>query len=308
MRPLLVAALLLAPLPLAAAGHDLAGRVVDAAGKPIPNAHVWIYEAFPRVGRPTICPSCYRDCRKREAVGARGEFRVKSLDPKLVFRVLAVADGFEPAFAERVAPEKGPLTITLHRREIGDGRLIVRGRVVDAKGNPVIGAAAHFHALRLGNRTGYGKIAGVDPLSITNMEGEFALKVPQDDALVDVRVVARNLAPKIERKLMPGLDPATITMSPGAAVTGRVERDGKPLANARVTLMQKSRLSANWLGTQELATGEDGRFLLLGVAPNEVYELRVYGDETAFETKELRVGGDGATIDAGTLTPPRPSR
>lgn len=286
---------------LDAFANDLTGTIVDAGGKPIRGAHVSIYMAFPRTGVSAICPSCYRDCGKSVTADARGKFRVASLDNALLFRVLAVADGYEPAFANDVDAAKGPLTIQLKPRAAADRELLVRGRVVDPKGKPVAGATVEFHALRLGNRTGYGKIPGADPLSITDARGEFALKVPERDAKLDVRIRARNLAPKIATALLPAVEPPTIAMTVGATVMGRIARNGKPLPGIRVGLVQTNRFSRNWLGPEEIGTDEQGRFLLLAVAPHDEYLLHGFMGSGNFETKVIAVRGEGTTIDVGTL-------
>lgn len=286
---------------LDALATDLTGTIADSGGKPIRDAHVSIYMAFPRTGVSAICPSCYRDCGKSVKTDARGTFRVAALDESLLFRVLAVADGYEPAFANGVDAAKGPLTIQLKPRAAADRELLVRGRVVDPKGKPIAGATVEFHALRLGNRSSNVKIPGVDPLSITDARGEFVLKVPERDAKLDVRIRARNLAPRIATALLPAVAPPTIAMTEGVTVTGRIVRKGKPLAGTRVGLVQRNRFSRNWLGPEEIGTDEQGRFLLLAVAPHDEYVLHGFMNSGNFETKVIAVGGEGTTVDVGTL-------
>src|SRR5688500_7704730 len=96
----LTTALLALALAVPAAALDLAGRVLTRDDKPVPDAHVYVFTALPKTGPNTICPSCYLDCRKSEKVAADGAFTLRGLDGKLKFRLLAVADGYEPAFSE----------------------------------------------------------------------------------------------------------------------------------------------------------------------------------------------------------------
>src|SRR5207244_9842773 len=56
---------------------DISGRVVSADGKPLTAAHIYVYQALPRTGPNTLCPSCYRDCGKHEALGADGAFTIR---------------------------------------------------------------------------------------------------------------------------------------------------------------------------------------------------------------------------------------
>ena len=104
----------------AASASDLTGVVVDAGRKPLPGATVYIYTAFPKVGVSALCPSCYRDCGKHTSVDAAGGFHLDGLDPSLRFDLLAVADGYEPAFAHHTDPAKGPVTIELRPRSLAD--------------------------------------------------------------------------------------------------------------------------------------------------------------------------------------------
>ena len=81
---------------VAAARTNLSGRVLGADGSPIGGATVFIYEAGPRSGLSPFCPSCYPDCGKHRTTELTGRFVVPSLSDSLVFRVLVIADGFEP--------------------------------------------------------------------------------------------------------------------------------------------------------------------------------------------------------------------
>ncbi|HEX7153497.1 MAG TPA: carboxypeptidase-like regulatory domain-containing protein [Thermoanaerobaculia bacterium] len=131
MQKLIAVLVLLVPL-FAQASSEIGGRVVDAAGAPVAQATVHVYEAWPRVGVNTVCPSCYRDCGKQVATGDDGAFRLRELDDALVFRLLAVAEGYEPAFAGKVDPRDGTVTIAMKKRA-SEG-ILIRGRVVDPEG------------------------------------------------------------------------------------------------------------------------------------------------------------------------------
>src|SRR5688500_8036309 len=117
--------LLLLLLAIPASANGLNGVVVDSSSNPVAGAHVYVYTAVPRVGVSALCPSCYRDCGKHETVDGSGSFRLKELDPSLVFDLLAVADGYEPAFARRVDPRSGTVTITLTPRSVADADRLI---------------------------------------------------------------------------------------------------------------------------------------------------------------------------------------
>ncbi|HVG22933.1 MAG TPA: hypothetical protein VND45_02165 [Thermoanaerobaculia bacterium] len=300
MRTLLLALLLATPL----AAADLGGRVLDRDGKPIRDAHVYVYNALPKKGVSVVCPSCYRDCGKEVAVNANGEFRVQSVDPSLKFRLLAVADGYEPALSENHQDAATPFAFALQPRAAGDEARLVRGRVVDPKGKPVVGAMAMLHAVHEGKRTGWGKIPGVDPLSITNAKGEFVLRVPDPDMLLDVRIHARNYGVKLARELYPNVPPQTITVDTGAAIAGRLQHDGKPLPGVRMVFVQTDRRSSDFLGIEEIGTDAQGQFVITGLGTGVEYRVFPKMESLtplAAAAAEVTTGGDGSKSDAGTL-------
>lgn len=263
--------LFLAAMTLLAAA-DLTGTVVDVAGKPVRGAHVYVYGAFPKLGLSSVCPNCYRDCGKHEPVDAKGAFRVQAVDATLYFDVLAVADGYEPAFAHRGDPNGPPVRIELARRVMADA---ITGIVLDPKGKPVIGATV-------------APLDGGQP-SITNAKGKFAL--PSPAAKLDVRVMARALAPRIAQ-LAPG-EHNTIRLLEGTAITGHLERDGQPLAGARVAFRHPT------LGHSEIATNEHGFFMMIALGPNEEYEVLI--PDLGSDPKVVTTGADGTSVDMGTL-------
>ncbi|HEX2120599.1 MAG TPA: carboxypeptidase-like regulatory domain-containing protein [Thermoanaerobaculia bacterium] len=292
--------LFLALLPLAIHASELTGRVVDASGAPIPNAHVYIYTALPLVGVNKVCPSCYLDCGKHVAVEADGTYRIGKLDPKLKFRALAVAEGFEPMLSTHyVNPAKQSVDFTLKKRDLRDCERLVVGRVVDPRGKPVVGAVVERHAVRLlDGRIGYGNIPGIEPLSITNASGEFALRVDETSTKLDVRVRARNFAPEIARELVPG-ESRTIAVDVGASVAGRIVRGGRPAKDLYLKILHADRRSHNFLGDEDIATDDDGAFLVTGLGPNQPYRIIVAGGND--ELKTIETGVDGTAVEVGTL-------
>jgi hypothetical protein len=58
----------------------LAGKVEDAAGKPVEHATVIVYEAGVKHGYSVYCPSCWPDCGKRAVTGADGAFHAGQED------------------------------------------------------------------------------------------------------------------------------------------------------------------------------------------------------------------------------------
>lgn len=289
-------------LALPAAALDLSGRVVSADGKPLADAYLYVFQALPKVGLNTVCPSCYRDCGKREKVAADGSFRLRNLDGKLKFRLLAVADGYEPQFSEYVAD--GPVALKLTPRRTEDLERLVRGKVVDPHGKPVVGAIVESQGVRMENRVGYGAIPGVDRLSISNEKGEFALRVPDASAKLDVRVRARNFAPTIARYLEPCAEGQTVRINVGATIAGRVVRKGKPQPGVRIAFDHRDRRSSNFLGRETIGTDEKGGFVMTGLGPSEEYYVLLDDDSRTPPSqrgKLVKLGADGTSVELGEI-------
>lgn len=295
-----LAILLLLAVPLSAA--ELTGRIVDPDGKPVPEAHVYVYTAIPKKGVGVVCPSCYRDCGKKVDADAKGNFRIKSVDDALKFRLLAVAEGYEPALSEH--NEKREYELRLKARPAGDEEHMVRGHVVDPQGKPLVGAIVEFHGVRQGKRKGWGAIPDIDPLSITNANGDFAIRVPETDMLVDVKVRARNYGVKIARELLPGVPSQTVSVDAGATITGRLMNGSKPVAGARIGFAQVDRRSENWLGAEEIGTDAKGQFVMTGLGTDVEYAVFPKMESISPLTaapKAVKTGEDRSTADAGTI-------
>ena len=119
----------------------LSGKVSDRDGEPVAGATVMIWTAGVKHGYSTYCPGCYADCGKRAVTDAAGAFAIAHVDPELRFRLLVVREGYAPTFINKVDPFDGPTTVNLARRPSPDDpSRVVRGRVVDPRGEPLAGA------------------------------------------------------------------------------------------------------------------------------------------------------------------------
>ena len=174
---------------------DLAGVVRDQDGKPLGGASVFIYTAGPKEGVGILCPSCYADCRKRTATDKEGRFKIESLDPTLLFRVLVVAKGHRPEFVSKINPAAKPIAVTLkpNRGEESPDRQ-VKGRVVDADGKPIPGAVVGIRGVSRGQSTRFGGNDDIDQVAVTNDEGLFLINGKTSFDAVGVEVEARGCA------------------------------------------------------------------------------------------------------------------
>jgi len=290
-------------VPAAAAPANLTGNIVDEHDAPIAKASVSVYTALPKTGVNVLCPSCYRDCGKHVETGPDGRFFIGDVSDALRFRLLASADGYEPAFSDYFAGGQGT-TLRLRRRAATDASRLVRGCIVDPEGRPIHGAVVARQAVRMARGIGYGEIPGTDPLSITDEGGEFFLRVPDADTKLDVRVRAPGFAPRITRELAPGEPPITISVNVGGTITGRVVHHGQPVAGLALTFTQPDRNSHFYLGDDEIGTDQDGRFVMTGLGTDTDYALYVrLGDAKPLTVTLTRIvtGDDGSAADVGEL-------
>ena len=302
--------LLLALLTVSAgtARGDLAGNVVDTAQKPVPQATVFIYTAKPRVGPGILCPGCYVDCGKKAATDAEGRFLISGLAPELLFRVLVVAEGFRPQFAKDVDPLQGPLDVKFEAMptDLVD-RAVLRGRVLDDKGKPVVGAVVSPHGCERIDRRWNGRMPGVDPAGVTNLCGEFLITGNPGDLGYDLKVKARGFTKRLVDLLPTGEKMHEIQLTEGATVRGRILKDGKPVGGIAVGLVQCDLGHLQFVGPYRIATDAAGRYTLANVHPNDDYFVftpmsEAVGFNGILPLQRVTVGADGSDNDVGDLS------
>ena len=303
MNTLLITLLLIAGLE---DKPDLVGRVVTAGSKPIAGAHVLIDSAAVRQGTSPLCPSCYADCRKSADTDTEGHFRVATVDPELLFNVLVVADGFRPTIVKKTDPAKGPIDVVVSPLDVDrlDTKRVLRGVVLDAAARPLAGARVSAQMFKTDAYSGFSPDI-FDPVAVTNLRGEFVLTSKSPITYADLKVEGNGVAPRIVAGRKPEANPHTIKMTTGVTITGRMVRDGKPVAGAAAGLVQSSRSSDSFLGDTAIGTDENGRFTFLNVHSDEDYF--VYGimgsikDGGAVAVVAGSLRRRGATTDAGDL-------
>ena len=249
---------------------DLTGKIASG-GKPIPDATVFLYTAGVRTGTSSYCPSCYADCGKHAATAADGTFHIASLDSELIFRVLVVADGYEPIFVAKVDPATGPMITELKPRRAGNPYHTLRGRVVDENGHAVVGAEVFPDGIKIGGGHTWGNVtAHMDPMAITDRNGQFGLVCKDEVTQATLCVSARGLATAFfeDLEVWSG-EPHVMPLTRGATLGGRLLRNGKPLVGAMVGLAQVDRIPGHFVGEFTIGTGKDGHFEFANVKPNE---------------------------------------
>lgn len=137
----------------------------------------------------------------------------------------------------------------------------------------------------------YGTIDGLDPLTVTNAQGDFEISYTGTSPAMLVEVEGRGYAPKFA-KLATGSTRTKLVVSDGATIRGILTANGKPVGNAEVGLIAKDRGGYQDKLTivgfpyeeQRVGTGPDGSFLITNV-PEPVTWL-LYGKMTSMPKGE----------------------
>jgi protocatechuate 3,4-dioxygenase beta subunit len=269
-----------------AARAAISGTVHDAEGRPVVGATVQIHSADVRGGTNLFCPTCYADCGKRAKTDKEGHFAIKSLDPTLVFRLLVIAEGYEPKAVAKVDPQTvGRIDTRLTPREMpSDPACIVRGVVIDPTGKPAIGALVEPYGCKAGERHWYGSMPGVDPMTLTDDAGKFAIVCAKPVEGLDLLVRAEGALRANFVLVSSGEEEHRLTLQTGTTVEGRVVKDRQGVSKVTVGLVQVKRSLERHLGSWTIRTDSDGRFSLPNLPADE--DLLVYGLIDSLQGKE----------------------
>lgn len=289
---------------------DLTGHVFGKGETPLPvAATVFIATAAPKTGTSTLCPSCYADCVKHARTDAAGGFKIKSLDPHLTFQILAVATGYQPKHLSKVDPSKGdPVKFELTPIESIDAApdRSLRGRVVNPKGAPIEGAIVEVRGLETKDGGGrWGSLPGIDPIAVTDQNGDFLITSKKPFDMLAVKVSARMYAGKNFRELASGAKPHELVLTEGTTLTGHVLRQGKPLEGVTVGVSASDREAGVYLGHFEVSTEADGGFSFFNIPPDTDFQVYTLMDTMknngAVPLLKIHTAKDGETTKVGDL-------
>lgn len=308
MRCCLLIAIVLWPLWTAAVvASELTGRVRNTRGEPIEGATVYVSTAAPREGVAVFCPSCYLDCGKKARTDAEGRFTIGELDPTLVFYLVATADGHRAGSSKKIDPAKDKAEMQLEPLPADlPPEQIVRGRVVDVNGKPVVGADVRPFGCRKADRRWWGSLPGVDGVSITNDEGRFIITAREPAEAFDLEVRSPRHAPRRFALQPTGGKDLELPVEEGAIVRGRLVKDGKPIEGVSVGLVQTDRSSDGFLGETMIGTNSKGEFQFTFVAPENDFYVYTIMDSMdgrgALPLKRVSVGETGSLVDLADLS------
>jgi hypothetical protein len=284
---------------------DLAGHVDGPSGMPAPDVMVMILAAGPRAGNSPLCPYVYPDCGKKTISDAQGNFRIPSLDPAMDFCIIALAPGCEPFTQSKIIPEAGPVTVKLRARDLSKvpPNWHVSGRIIGPDGLAVSGAIIDVEGVEQGETSRWGGNNVTEGTVVTDTNGEFHLLGHKDFTAVDTLVEATGLAPRWAR-LEPGKT-ILLRMDSGAAVRGRLVRDGRPVPRAALALSSVERECGKYFNGIQATTDDNGRFHFDHIPAAVDFQLfgrmDSLGAQGAAFQSEFVSAADSAAADLGDL-------
>ncbi len=240
-------------------GRTVRGKVVDANDAPVPEAGIWYSSVSTKKAGWVVCQAdmqgnfMLRGMRSRGWIGAR-------------------SPGYAPSSLAQITGGEGPQEFVLVLPGVGAS---ISGMVVDQAGDPVAGAR-----IQVGEEGGwFGNIASKDCRasgpslfeSFSDKEGHYFFQgLPPGWAPVSVSAVGHGQATRMVN--LPAGTPVQqrLTLKPSGSISGVVSRvDGVAVDQVLVNLND-----GGLSNSRALATGPDGRFSILNLAPG-IYQLEV---------------------------------
>lgn len=289
----------------------ITGRVTDSFGKPLEKALVIVYSAGVKKGYSVFCPTCYKDCGKRTTTIADGTYTIGSLDPSLRFTLLAAKEGYLAAFMPDVDPDAGPAVDArlAARPGVEDPARLVRGRIVDAHGEPQRGAVIQPQIASYkmpGGDLGFSQTTQwINELTVTNDDGEFELAYEKPSVDLTFRVTARAMAPRYVTAPT-GAERQTFVITEGAVIRGRLAYKGQPVGGAELRLIPHDATLGRWFPDERIGTTNDGAFAFTNVPPGRIWLLAATMESLgprnlASDIVTCVTTRDGEIVDLGDL-------
>ena len=245
------------------------GYVYSNEGKPLANAVVSIvaarnYESGELNETPPVVQAMTDD---------KGHFALHELPDDFAYRLLIVAEGFDPYVYHGLDAKSDPIQMRLERATNHIGAFTARARVVGPDQKPISYAQIERDGVAYEGGTTWGGAMGLADYAIADKNGEFVFSSPKQFDRVQVKVTARGLAPY--KGWIPVTNTTTaIQLDVGATIKGRVlDLKGEPVANARLGISGADRDSEVYAGSYFTNTRQDGTFVFEHVAPHIKWNL-----------------------------------
>ena len=281
----------------------LRGKILAETGEPLEGAQVRIigvrnvgteendgFGEHPALGTTVL-------------TGPDGTFEFAALTDDRLYRLAAAKRGFLPASYRGADPlgARPELRLTVPKETSEPS---ARFQVVDLAGQPVFGAMLRVNSVSLHGGTTYGGTSGFSSLSLTDTEGMAVMSRKDPFETVQAIIAAAGLAQVKARSASTG-GVEKVTLGPGATLTGRILKDGQPVAGRVVGLVGADRSSEVFVGYFEEKTDAEGRFVFRHVPPSKSYrllgELESFREIGLVAPQLVMARAHGQTNDLGDL-------
>jgi len=288
---------------------DLVGHVTSPPGKSITATAVlcyWHIKTNNHLVDFRELPRHTRDLPRHVQADEQGNFRFASLDPALLYQVLVFAPGCQPQTFRYVDPAAGPLSVRLEPAVPTNApeRTVVRGRLRDARGNPIAGALIKILGVtRNGSR--HWPAFGIDFYAVSDDTGLFTVRGETPFTATEGVVEAAGFSKALFEGWEPGDTIHELTLIEGAAFEGRLLQTGKPVADAEILIQNFGRESGSSEWHYFARTDSKGRFAFAHLPPNRSFSLYATMESLAgrgaISRHEGRVRENGSATDFGDL-------
>ncbi len=329
------------PLPLQS-GEDRSGRTADAYEVQVGTPTFVIEPKWQPFAFATV--DDWNGGVTTFAIGKDGELVREFEEPQLTdaglldrgFAIGLLEAALEDQFGLQKSHPAKPRPGGRKPRPDPNGPLVVKGKVVDLDGNPIAGAvlstkrefATHAVATK-GNLTEGAKPSADAMLLVRTKDatsgpsGDFSFTVDAGQVFSQLTVEGSGLASRVflfgfgEQGKFPlgrrgfflieptGHIPQPLKMGPGAAVTGRVVRDAKPVEDVVIGLKYGDGVSYNPYEELETKTDGQGAFRIPHVLPQTNYwvyaKLGTLKDHGAVIPERIHTPEQGVAVDLGDL-------
>jgi hypothetical protein len=217
---------------------------------------------------------------------------------------MIIAPGSQAGIFDGADPLAGSADLQLKSATGGQaGEFFVHARIVGPDDKPIVGASVKPDGVGTGTSTSWGN-TGFPSETFTGLNGEFIMSRDQRFTRMSVNIKAADLAPaKVWLPTSNGVQ--TIRLVVGATLTGRVLKDGRPMADIDVGVSGANRNSEVYAGRYEAKTDAEGRFRFEHLPPETEWYfyglMRSLRRDGSLPPKKVTSAADGQSTDLGDL-------
>jgi beta-lactamase regulating signal transducer with metallopeptidase domain len=283
----------------------LTGRVVSPEGKSV-SAIAVIWCAERRSNATYTVSTRYPHLPRQAQVDGAGNFKFESLDPRWTYDVYIVSPGCQQQRFLSIDPVARVFSVTVQPIIISNcpPNTLMRGRVVDNRGQPVSGALLKVHGTTRNNSTTW-PAQEIDSAAMSDDAGNFLVQAKTPFREADGAVSAAGFATSLFEHWKSGDATNDVSLTEGASVAGRLVDNGNPVSNVEFRVDSFGRDTDSDAWAYFSVTDSEGRFLFTHLPHNRQCNLyatmRSLAGRGMVPTQAVSIFGDGSTNDIGAI-------